>query len=154
MKSHIYMKSFVYLISPRLIVVLEPQLKLALGSDALKDEALARPRRDHVVFGQGGGGVQGWSVDNVGIVQFVPKLRRNQRRSTPPRLVGQLGRRRRGGGVGVRFGVSLVRPRPGLGGGGRGGEFVSDSDGRPPSTMGGEGGTSRCRDLRLGSPPF
>jgi hypothetical protein len=85
MKLLIYiMKSFVYLISPRLIVVLEPQLKLALGSDALKDEALARPRRDHVVFGQGGGGVQGWSVDNVGIVQFVPKLRRNQRRSTPP----------------------------------------------------------------------
>ena len=54
----------------------------------------------------------------------------------------------------MRFGVSLVRPRPGLCGVGRGGEFVSDSDGCPPSTMGGEGGTSRCRDLRLGPPPF
>ena len=59
-------------------------------SDALKDEALAQPWRDHVVFGQGGGGVQGWSGDNdnVVIVRLVPF-----RRSTPARLVGRLGRR-------------------------------------------------------------
>ncbi len=32
MKSHIYMKLYVYLISPQLVVVLEPQLKQAAST--------------------------------------------------------------------------------------------------------------------------